>query len=147
MMKNIQNFCYSNSKVLEPWRRKYDEERIVIKTAYSQWKKKNRGKRNTQCPLELEVPPMAMTQQWLKTKLDTAQIEGTPVSEELWEYARGPDWFCKSFNALWSHGKHFRVSSSDHGRLTFDSCVSEEFLQHATDLERRNRILSLLWNY
>ena len=135
MRKNILNFCYSNSKVLEPWRRKYDEERIVIKTAYSQWKKKNRGKRNTKCPLELEVPPMAMTQQWLKTKLDTAQIEGTPVSEELWEYARGPDWFYKSFNALWSHGKHFRVSSSDHGRLTFDSGVSAEFLQHATDLE------------
>ena len=73
-----------------------------------------------------------MSLNWLDDALQNAARQGEQVTEEEREFARGCQWKCKRYGALWSFGHHYRVHRIDQLRTTCDSCVMAEFDQETS---------------
>ena len=73
-----------------------------------------------------------MSLNWLDDALQNAARQGEQVTEEEREFARGCQWKCKRYGALWSFGHHYRVHRIDQHRTTCDSCVMAEFDQETS---------------
>ena len=87
------------------------------------------GSNTIQYSLNLKELPKHITIGWLFKALEEAVFAGEIVTVEEKEFSMGCSQRYKSYGALWSFGRHFRVQRIDKKRQTCDSAIMASFQQ------------------
>jgi hypothetical protein len=86
------------------------------------------GRRYIPYPPELKAyPPFS---EWLLHEVSLAEDRGEIVPPDVLESSRLPQRRATAYRAMWAHGMHFRVRSSEEQRVTADSGVAATFERH-----------------
>ncbi|MCO5560912.1 hypothetical protein L7F22_014532 [Adiantum nelumboides] len=126
----VSNYRMMNTDGMQKWYELYEKTRQEQIQAREEWNQANRG---VPYPEWLRLLPKSMSASWLQGKIASAKASGELISLDEQEYAFGPNWHYRKYNALWSHGSHFQVEKIDKIRKTYDCGVMATFDQDASN--------------
>lgn len=128
--EKINRFCILNHPSMEKWVQAFEAAKANNTFQREQYKRIHQNQANNfQFPPELKELPKFITISWLFKALQEASLAGEVITTLEKEFAMGCSRRYKSYGALWSYGRHFRVHRIDHKRQTCDSGVMASFQQ------------------
>ena len=86
---NVNNYCMINSKEMQKWFERYEEEREEQIEARNAWRRTNNS---VPFPESMRLLPKVMSTSWLQAKMTKAKENGQTISHSEEEFAFGPDW-------------------------------------------------------
>ena len=126
--EKINRFCMSNHPSMEKWIKAYAVAQASISHQREEFKRQHQSESfNVAYPSHLKELPKHITIGWLFKALQEASLAGETITTTEKEFAMGCSRRYKSYGALWSYGRYFRVYQIDHKRLTCDSGVMASF--------------------
>ena len=131
--EKINRFCMLNHPTMEKWIKAYDQERESRTIQRDEYRRTHPINQRDEYPPSLTELPNFISIGWLHKALQAASLAGETVTRIEKEFSMGCSRRYKSYGALWSHGRHFRVQRIDQNRQTFDSGVMASFEQEIHD--------------
>lgn len=128
--EKINRFCILNHPAMEKWVEAYEVAKTNNTIQREQYRRIHQNhEKSIQFPPELKELLKFITISWLFKSFQEASLVGETITIVEKEFAMGCSRRYKSYGALWSYGRYFRVHRIDHKRQTCDSWVMASFEQ------------------
>ena len=122
-----------NHPTIKKWIIAYNQERESRTIQRDEFRRTHHNNQvfdiNIEYPPSLREFPKFISIGWLHKALQAASLVGETVTRIEKEFSMGCSRRYKSYGALWSHGRHFRVQRIDQNRQTFNYGVMASFEQ------------------